>query len=443
MKLIKSRVEAIAVPPSGQAFQWDDELRGFGVRITASGARSYVAQGRVHGQTRRVTIGTHGRWTCDEARRQAREILRQMDLGIDPQEERQRAAAMGVTLREVARAYLRDRELKPLSKRDIERHITTTFQEWADGPAGDITRDACMRLFRQVSARSPSQANQAFVILRGLLNYARAAYRAPDGTSTLPENPVAVLSEAKLWNRERARETRIPIDKVGAFWAALERLRDKVRTRDEHTCIDYVAFLLLTGARGSEAAELTWDRVELAEGATPTWHLPDPKNGRPVTFPLSTAAKALLEAARERRVTDPAKGEEGEPAASPYVFPSWGRTGHITDARGILEKLAATAGLRLTRHDLRRTFTAIAIKCGVEMWKAELLTGHVPQSVTLKHYMETSDLRYLAKDADRIGAWVVNQGRVASAMAAGKNVIALRAIGSSSKLSSCTTRQLW
>jgi integrase len=425
MKLVKSRVEAITPPSSGQAFHWDDELRGFGVRVTASGARSYVAQGRVKAKTRRVTIGTHGRWTCDEARRQAREILRHMDMGIDPQEERQRTAAMGVTLREVATAYQRDRELKALSKRDIEKHITTNFEEWADRPAADITRDACMRLFREISARSPSQANQAFVILRALLNYARAAYRTPDGASTLPENPVAVLSEAKLWNRERARDTRIPMNKVGAVWAELDKLRGEVRTRDEHTCIDYVAFLLLTGARGAEAAELTWDRVDLPDGAVGTWHLPDPKNGRPVTFPLSEAAKELLQA-RKSKKTDETDAVEGKPA-SQYVFPSWGKTGHILDARGILEKLAATAGLHLTRHDLRRTYTAIAIKCGVEMWKAELLTGHVPQTVTLKHYTETSDLRYLAEDADRIGAWVLDQGRVAAAMASGENVVALRA----------------
>ncbi|MES3004291.1 MAG: Arm DNA-binding domain-containing protein [Pseudomonadota bacterium] len=57
-----------ATTASGQTFYRDDELRGFGLRVTASGSRSYIAQGRVGVRTRRVTIGTHGRWTCDEAR---------------------------------------------------------------------------------------------------------------------------------------------------------------------------------------------------------------------------------------------------------------------------------------------------------------------------------------------------------------------------------------
>jgi integrase len=416
MKLVKTRVESAAVPSCGQVFYWDDELRGFGLRVSASGARSYVAQARVGTRTRRVTIGTHGRWTCEEARRQAREILRDMDLGIDPAEKRQHAAAMGVTLRTVVTAYLSDRELKPNSKADIEKHLNTSFADWADRPAAAITRDAVLNNFRKASQRSPSQANQAFVILRALLNYARAAYRAPDGTATLPENPVAVLSEAKLWNKERARTSRVPNSKVGATWYRLRALIDTARTKHERTCIDYVSFVMLTGARGSEAAELTWDRVDLAEDGVPSWHLPDPKNGRPVTFPLASELANILRARKEAKADDEV-----------FVFPCWGKHGHITDARAVLRKLSRVAGLPLTRHDLRRTFTGVALHCGLEMWKTELLTGHVPQTVTLKHYMETSDLRYLAADLERVCSWIVSEARVVEAMTTGANVLPLRA----------------
>jgi integrase len=416
MKLIKTRVESAMVPSSGQVFYWDDELRGFGLRVSASGMRSYVAQGRVGTRTRRVTIGTHGRWTCEEARRQARELLRDMDLGIDPTEKRQRAAALGVTLRTVVSAYLDDRALKPNSKADIQKHLKTSLKDWADRPVASITRDAVLAKFRTASQRSPSQANQAFVILRALLNYARAAYRAPDGTATLPENPVAVLSEAKLWNKEKARTTRVPTNRIGATWYCLRSLVDTVRTKHERTCIDYVSFLMMTGARGSEAAELTWDRVDLAEDGISSWHLPDPKNGRPVTFPLSNELANILRARRSLQSED-----------ERFVFPCWGSDGHITDARGVLTKISRAAGLTLTRHDLRRTFTGAALHCGLEMWKAELLTGHVPQTVTLKHYMETSDLRYLAADLERVCEWIRTESELAAAMASGQNVVRIRA----------------
>lgn len=416
MKLVKTRVESAPLPRAGQAFYWDDELRGFGLRVTASGYRSYVAQGRVGIRTRRVTIGAHGRWTCDEARRQAREILRDMDLGIDPAEKRQRAAAMGVTLRNVVASYLRDRNLKPNSKADITKHLDSSFKDWADRPAASITRDAVLAKFRSASQRSPSQANQAFVILRALLNYARAAYRAPDGTATLPENPVAVLSEAKLWNKEKSRTSRIPLNRIGTAWHQLRELLATARTRHERTCIDYVSFLLLTGARGSEASELTWDRVSLGEEEVASWHLPDPKNGRPVTFPLCNELANILRA-RKAALPDDEK----------FVFPSWGDSGHIADARAVLRKISKAAGLPLTRHDLRRTFTAIAVHCELEMWKTELLTGHVPQTVTLRHYTETSDLRYLGSEIEKVGIWITREGRVAAARASGENVLTLRA----------------
>ena len=62
-KLTKKRVESIK-PTDRDSFQWDDELRGFGVRVKASGARSYVIQYRNrHGRSRRLTIGAHGRLT--------------------------------------------------------------------------------------------------------------------------------------------------------------------------------------------------------------------------------------------------------------------------------------------------------------------------------------------------------------------------------------------
>ena len=59
MKLTKDKIEGTVLPKKGQQFLWDSETRGFGVRLTPT-ARTYVAQARVNGATRRVTIGKHG-----------------------------------------------------------------------------------------------------------------------------------------------------------------------------------------------------------------------------------------------------------------------------------------------------------------------------------------------------------------------------------------------
>jgi integrase len=159
-------------------------------------------------------------------------------------------------------------------------------------------------------------------------------------------------------------------------------------------------FLLLTGARIGEASALTWDRVNLDEA---WWHLPDPKNRNPVWLPLSSQAVELLKT-RQR-----VKG-------SKFVFTSWGKAGHIRDPRDTMKNLSEVAGLHLSPHDLRRTFTTIGIaNCGIDLFKVELLTNHVPKTVTERHYLETSRLQYLLPQAQQIADWIEAQAVVAKA----------------------------
>ncbi|OJA05308.1 integrase family protein [Halomonas sp. QHL1] len=396
-KLTKKSVEAFRCPEDKQqAFLWDSELRGFAVRVTKAGAKSYIAEGRIKGsgKSRRVTIGAHGKWTCEEARKEARERLREMDQGVDPQETKQREKILGVTLREVMQGYLQDHDLRPSTKADIEKHVTRNLTAWADKPVASITRHKVAERFREMSERGPGQANLAFRYLRALLNYARERYRTSTDEPILPENPVAVLSGMKVWNKEKAREDHIPNQKLGAVWETLLALGDpNMRNTNDRTTTDIVIFLLLTGARWSEAAELTWNRVNLDEG---WWHLPNPKNHNSVTLPLSTVALKLLAARQD--------------SGSKFVFPARGnRNRHVTDARGILTKLKAIAEVeRLTPHDLRRTFTRTARQCGIEFVNVELLTNHVPKSILGKHYAERSDLRYLKPQVQQVADWITS-----------------------------------
>jgi integrase len=79
---------------------------------------------------------------------------------------------------------------------------------------------------------------------------------------------------------------------------------------------------------------------------------------------------------------------------------------------------------RLSAHDLRRTFVTLGVKaCRLDIMKLELLTNHVPQGVTARHYLETSDLRDYHPEVQAIGDYVEQQALIA----AGGNVVALRA----------------
>jgi integrase len=399
-RLTKTVVEKLPAPAAGYKLHWDSQDRGFGVRITREGKRSYVVQGRVHGREMRLTIGPHGVFTTDQARDAAREQLRSMRLGLDPRDIKNEARATAVTLREVADSYQRDRPLKESSKSEIERHVTTTFAAWLSKPLKGITRELVTKRFNEVknsglrgTRPAPAQANQAFSILRALFNYAIREYRKADGAPVITDNPVDVLY--KKWNIVRPRTSRIPDSRVGAVWQFLQTAREEAYNRDTLASIDLVTFLLLTGARIGEASSLTWDQVNLDER---WWHIPDPKNSNPVWLPLSSEAVRILKS--RQRV-------EG----SPFVFTSWGKSGHIKDPRDTMKRLSTVARMKLSPHDLRRTFTTIGVaSCGIDLHKIELLTNHVPKTVTVRHYLETSRLQYLLPEAERIACWIVEQG---------------------------------
>lgn len=397
MKLTKATVENATLPQKGQKFLWDSEVKGFGVRLTPTG-RAYIVQSRVGGKTRRVSLGRHGIITLQEARKQAQRELVSMLQGKDPVIEKKRAEAYSLTLRDITKDYLKDRRtLKPSSRADILKHLNKAFSLWADRPAIEITRDKVIARFRELTEKGPTQANQAFRNLRAILNYASAAYR-PDDKPLLLENPVNVLSDTKMWNKVKSRTGRIPMDKVGVAWNTLQKIRKSPgEPIISHTAADMLCCLLLTGSRWGEMSALTWGRVNLDEG---WWFIPDPKNRISVTFPLSQVAVEIL----KKRLN----------SNHQYVFP--GRSGleHIKEARRTFDKVSNAIGEKVTAHDFRRSFRAIAGECQLELWKAKLLMNHrLNQDVTIGHYTETQDLRYLRPEIDKINDWIVRQGFIA------------------------------
>jgi hypothetical protein len=249
IKLTKTVVEALALPEKGPVFVWDSELRGFGVKLTATGGRTYFAESRVNGKTRRVTLGKHGVITPDRARKKAIQALGEMSDGVDPNAKKREEKALAVTLKQVVEAYISDRgdKLRPATLKDFDKHLGKSFKDWSEKPFYQITRDKCAARHKELSKKSPAQADQAFRYLKAWLNYARAAYR-PDGKPLLLENPVAVLDkqERNLWNKTKPREIRISDDKIGTAWNMLQEMR---AAQLSPTQADIICFLLLTGCR--------------------------------------------------------------------------------------------------------------------------------------------------------------------------------------------------
>lgn len=421
-KLTKTFVEGVEVPITGYKIHWDDRVPGYGVKVTATGVRSFIAQGRVKGKVVIVTIGRFGLYTEDQARRKAQVALQQMRDGINPNAEKKAEAAEQVSLREVTEAYLnRPGKLKPSSKAEVRRHIELVCAAWLDKPIVGISEDDIRKRHREMATKglrgkgpAPGQANLSMTTLRALINFASRQWRRSDGSPLFLYNPVDVLKDhwAKLGTR-----TQRYIDKrsIGAVWNALHEARANPKNVDALTGIDLTIFLLLTGARKMEGAMLTFDRVQI-DGTDPTncfWHLPDPKNGREVFLPLNSQSVAIL---RERR-----RQTNGD-----FVFPSRSKAGHVLDPRAPMELVSRIVGKRLSCHDLRRTYTNISMReCLIEKFRTDLLTCHVPAQadVTARNYLDLTRLDWLHPEAQRIGDWIEQQGLIA----AGSKMVALRA----------------
>ena len=355
-----------------------------------------------------------------------------MDQGIDPRAKAKEDATQGMTLREMTDAYLKSRRsdpkrpMKQSSADEVNRHIDKTFAEWRDKPLKDIKRAAVQERYEQMRDHglrgkrpAPGAAAQSLSILNSVFRFACSRYWKDDDDTPLFTNPCTKVIE----NYSRAlslepRDTRIPLDKVGAAWNALQTWRASPMTQMHRANVDLAVFLLLTGARLNEGALLTWNHVNLDEG---WWHLPDPKNRRPIWLPLSTQAAELL---RERP----------RYSWTNQVFAS--RLAEDKRAQGpryVCQKLWEVAGKpvsptnptrKLSPHDLRRTFCDIAEqKCDIVLTHIERLTSHVPSSTTEKHYLNTKEVQWLQPDVQLIGNWIEEQGKIAS----GANVVALRA----------------
>lgn len=438
LKLTKTNIDRVAKPGGqGDVLYWDTDSKGFGLRVTPTGLSKFIAQGRVRGTTTdvRVTIGSYGAWTVDEARRKADEYRHLFERGIDPREVAREQKAMQVTLQAVLDAYVgRPGKLRATTAAEYRRHVNQVFAGWREKPIASITRDMVRDRHAEIMTggldgrkAAPASANAAMVTLRILFNFAMDENRRADGTPLIAHNPVGALKHhwAKLGSRT---ERYIALGSVGAVWNKLNDARQNPKNRDALAGIDLTIFLLLTGARRDEGAALTWDRVHLSDDpAECSWHLDVRKRGEPITLPLSSQAVELL---RARRVAADKLAADTETEPSRYVFPSWSKAGRIMDARSAMASISKLAGRHLSLHDLRRTYTNIAMReCRIEKFRTDMLTGHKPaqEDVTARNYLDLTNLGWLHAEVQQIGDWIEQQGKMAAAQASGANVVALRA----------------
>ena len=270
------------VPKSGSRLFWDDSLKGFGLRVTSGGVRTFIVQKRVHGKVMRRTVGRLGddAYTPKEARAKAEQYLRWMERDLDPDEVEE--AQGSLTLRSLVYEYLQNHRraggqtLSAVTKRDVLRHLDKSWTDWADKPVAAITRQAVRNRYQELGQRSEAQANLAMRLLRAILNYSMDIYRDADDAPIPPSNPVHAIRRDQFPDQQRQR--RIPREKIGLYLATVRATRtDPDASWSVRVKAAAIEILILTGLRRSDVLERTWDQVDMDQLSL---HVPD--GGLPV-----------------------------------------------------------------------------------------------------------------------------------------------------------------
>ena len=220
----------IRLPLKGQVIYRDDALVGFGLRITPS-TKAYIAECKVNGTNKRITLGRYGTISADEARLQAKKLIEKMSAHRLPSKRSTQAPS----LRELLALYLDKKQLRPVTVLTYSRVINGCLQDWLDKPITLITGEMVQTRHKELSkpnhfgTMGHNQANQCLHTLSQLFNFAADNLHTPDGQPLIAVNPVRKLNQNKSWYKVSRRELSVPDHKLAALvqgcnghWRALK-----------------------------------------------------------------------------------------------------------------------------------------------------------------------------------------------------------------------------
>jgi integrase len=398
-RLTKKFIDAIKPVRSGDTFYWDDQMRGFGLRVKPSGLKSFAIQYRVKGASRRLTIGQYGKITLDIAKNEASRQFGYVAQGRDPsadrkaKKNRKTVATLcaeyleGATQQTIVTRFRRPKKPSTLAtdKSRIDQHIVPILgdrfvDEVSTGDVRKFYEEVSLaRLRRDVRTckRGRSRvrggrgaANRTLGLLGGIFSYAvdmgyrrdnptRGVRRHKDGHRTKVLTPDEFKRLSQVLCEEEGR---------GAPWQAIE-------------CIRLIAH---TGLRHGEAVGLQWTEVDLDERVI---NLQDSKSG-PSTRPIGEEAAKILKKVKAR-------------SSGPHVFPSSSPPkGPYGGMWSFLKRKVRVAIPELTPHVLRHSFASIADRLDMNESVIATLLGHSRVTTTAGYIHRTA--RDTIIHADRV-----------------------------------------
>lgn len=404
-KLTKRLVDATTPKPEADVVVWDTDVPDFRLRVRPSGRKSYELRFKLPGSRtpRQIKIGDHGRpWTAEEARDEAKQLLRQVYDGLDPLDQKSELRD-AITIDSLIDVYLEEGPAYKPDKRstswEVDRYNLQNHLRPLLGKklARDLTKDHLVVWQDQV-ANGATAKREKSPKKRGVINITGGP-----GAAAKAIRCVAAMLE---WARERGyvivnvardvkkiqdgeRERYLQDDEAARIWNAAE---DMVADGTLAARLG-VAFklILLTGARIGEIRGLKWSEIDLQRKLVflpPARH----KNGgrnKPKSLELPLAAVELLKAFKENAPhrsyvfpaqAPPVKGDKAarvphrfldEPMAPPYS--QWDRVmtrAQVSDA---------------SFHVLRHTFASQVMADNTGLLTLSKMLGHARVSTTQRY----------------------------------------------------------
>jgi integrase len=352
---------------AGFTIYWCGKTQGFGVRVTDSGAKTWVAEQRVAGKTVRRGLGRVGKISAEQARKDAKKTIGELSHGKDLYAEKRAAAEKakvdGIMFADALRQYVNDNSARslPLAERTKKDYLLMLWAggmnggnrerkpgelaDIADTPINKITGPALKSLYEALQKRGRTRAAYAMRVVRATLRY--------HGIK-LDENPFDKDTAGKIRIRlpaANARDRVIKLEELRAWWKAADATEDGGK----------FMFMLLAGVRPGETEAIKVSDIDLAGGRI---SIADPS--KPYVVLLSRQAKAI--------VADAMKGK----APADALFER--------DARKSLAFIVKESGVQFSPHDLRRTFSSIAANIVSEAVRKAMLNHSDGSDVTFTHY---------------------------------------------------------
>lgn len=349
-RLTKRTVDQAKPVSTRRFFLRDDELKGFGLVVLPSGAKSYFVEYRLPGGRSatkgRIVIGKHGSpWTPELARREAGDILAQVRRGVNPRQARKIDTELAFD------AYVDAFLTRSHSLRSIKHmalvfrvHITPVFR---NAQLSSIPRATIARLISDVARKSPATGRYVHAILGRLFRTAVSRGDIASSPMQEMEPPPLVPSRDRVLNDAELNQ----------LWRASYSLTARFGAA--------IRLLILTGQRRSEVLGMSREELDLAAG---TWTIPARRAKNNVAHVVPLSRPVLIELA--------ALGVSS--TGSGLIFTTTGTTpiSGISKTKAKLDGLLeGTAPWRL--HDIRRTVATGFQRLGIRFEVTEAILNHV------------------------------------------------------------------